>query len=356
MSMTRRGFLATVGAGSAMGVGGALSAAAQDAPALPKPANGPIVIGSRNALAAATRAVGGMRKGEDPLDAVIRGINLVEDDPNDDSVGLGGLPNEDGEVELDASVMDGRTHKAGAVASLRHIRNPASVAALVMRRTDHVLIVGDGALRFARAHGFQEENLLTDKARRVWLEWKEQHSEHDDWLPPEGTEKKKEFGWKTRIDGSDFTYGTIHVSALTPAGDLVGCTSTSGLSFKIPGRVGDSPIIGAGLFVDNQVGAAGSTGRGEANLQNCSSFLVVELMRQGRTPEEACFEVLRRIAGRTEKRLLNPAGEPGYQLKLYAVRRDGLTGGAAMRPVEAEMVVHDGREAKKLKMKTLYGG
>ncbi|MBK8913258.1 MAG: N(4)-(beta-N-acetylglucosaminyl)-L-asparaginase [Phycisphaerales bacterium] len=356
--MTRRGFFATVGAGSALGIGGALPALAQqeNTGELPRPGKGPIVIGSRNAMAAAARAVEGMRKGEDPLDAVIRGINIVEDDPEDDSVGLGGLPNEEGEVELDSSVMDGRAHKAGAVAGLRRVRNPSSVAALVMRRTDHVLIVGEGALRFARAHGFKEENLLTEKARQVWLEWKEQHSDHDDWLPPEGTEKKKEFGWKTRIDGSDFTYGTIHVSALTPGGDLVGCTSTSGLSFKIPGRIGDSPIIGAGLFVDNQVGAAGSTGRGEANLQNCSSFLVVELMRQGRTPEEACFEALRRIAARTEPRLRNPAGEPGYQLKLYALRRDGLVGGAAMRPADAEMVVHDGNEAKTLRMKTLYGG
>lgn len=360
MALSRRDFIQSAGTAAAIGFAGALNAYGRDgaqpaAEPASRPAGGlPIMVGSKNAIAAVNRATELLRGGADPLDAVIGGINVVEDDPNDDSVGYGGLPNEDGDVELDSSVMDGRTHKAGAVAALRGIRHPSTVAALVMRRTDHVLLVGPGALRFAKAHGFQEENLLTEHARQVWLEWKEQHSDHDAWLPPEGAPRKTEFGWNNRIDGKDFTYGTIHVSCLTAGGDLVGCTSTSGLSFKIPGRVGDSPILGAGIYVDNEVGAAGSTGRGEANLQNCSSFMIVEFMRQGRTPEEACLEMLKRVAKRTEKRLRRPSGEPNFQLKFYALRKDGMFGGAAMH-APVEMAVHDGKESRLVRVPSLYG-
>lgn len=313
----------------------------------------PLVIGSVNASpAACARAMELLKQGSDPVDAVVAGINIVEDDPKDLSVGYGGLPNEDGIVQLDAAVMHGPTGKAGAVAALEKIKNPSSVAVLVMRRTDHVLLVGEGALRFARAHGFEEMNLLTPEARRIWLEWKETHSDKDDWLHPEADQAAKKTSWR-RVDGQNFTTGTIHVSAMTANGDIGCCTSTSGLSYKLNGRVGDSPIIGAGLYCDNEIGSCGSTGRGEANLQNCSSFLVVELMRQGRTPEEACMEVLRRVAAKAEPRLLDKEGAPLFDLRFYAMRKDGLVGAAGMRH-EGGIAVHDGTECKVLKAPALF--
>ena len=311
---------------------------------------GPAVIASSNGVNACNKAMTMIQAGEDPLDAVVAGVNIVEDDPKDHSVGLGGLPNEDGVVELDSCVMYGPTHKAGAVAALRNVRNASSVAKLVLRRTDHVLIVGEGALRFAKAHGFKEQELLTDAARKIWLKWKETHSDRDDWLHPEADEEARR-----RLDegGKEFTYGTINCCALTAAGDLAGVTTTSGLSYKIPGRVGDSPIIGAGLYVDNEIGAAGSTGRGEANLQNCSSFMIVELMRSGMSPEEACLEVLRRVAKKTEKRLRRENGEPNYGLRFYALRKDGLVGGANMRG-KGNMAYHDGKSCRKIAIPGLY--
>ena len=311
----------------------------------------PITIASANGVNACTRAMDLLKQGGDPVDAVVAGVNLVEDDPNDHSVGYGGLPNEDGVVELDACVMHGPTHKAGAVAALRNIRNPSSVARLVMQRTDHILLAGEGALHFAKAHGFKEQELLTDEARRIWLNWKETHSDQDDWIHPEADEESVR---RLGTNEVEFTYGTISCMALTATGDLGGCTTTSGLSYKIPGRVGDSPIIGAGLYVDNQIGACGSTGRGEANLVNCSCFLAVELMRAGATPEQACRQVLQRVAERTEQRLRNERGEPNYQLKLYAVRKDGAVGGACMRGDQAQMAVHDGHECRLISLPGLY--
>ncbi|MDP1677738.1 MAG: N(4)-(beta-N-acetylglucosaminyl)-L-asparaginase, partial [Bacteroidota bacterium] len=244
-----------------------------------------IVISSGNGLAATAKAMEMIQQGNDALDAVISGVNIVENDPDDMSVGYGGLPNEEGIVELDSCVMHGPTHRAGAVASLRNIKNPSSVAKMIMERTDHVLLVGDGALKFARMHGFIEENLLTEKAREEWVKWKENLSTQDDYLPPHTIDDKN--------IGSKFhevmqTYGTINCVAKDMKGNISGVTTTSGLSYKIPGRVGDSPIIGAGLYVDNEVGGAGSTGRGEANLTSCSSVMIVEFMRQGKSPEEAC--------------------------------------------------------------------
>ena len=242
----------------------------------------PIAISSANGERATAKAMEMINSGSDALDAVIAGVNIIEDDPNDISVGLGGLPNEDGIVELDACCMHGPTHNAGAVASLRNIKNPSKVARLVMERTDHVLIVGESALRFAKAHGFTEEELLTDKARKIWLNWKENLNKDDDWFPPAGQDN----------DATESTTGTITCCAVDLAGNISGVTTTSGLSFKIPGRVGDSPIIGAGLYVDNEVGACGSTGRGEENLKNLSCMLAVEFMRSGDSPEEACLHNL----------------------------------------------------------------
>jgi N4-(beta-N-acetylglucosaminyl)-L-asparaginase len=315
-----------------------------------RPAAGPIVIASANGVEACNRAMQMLKEGADPVDAVVAGVNLVEDDPNDHSVGLGGLPNEDGVVELDACVMHGLTHRAGGVAALRNVRNASSVAKLVMRRTDHVLLVGEGALRFAKAHGFKEQELLTDGARRIWLKWKESHSDNDDWLHPEADEEARRH---LHLPGHEFTYGTINCCALTAGGDLGGVTTTSGLSYKIPGRVGDSPIIGAGLYVDNEVGAAGSTGRGEENLQNCSSFMVVEFMRNGMIPEEACLAILKRVAGKCEKRLRDDQGRPRFGLTFYAVRKDGLVGGASMRG-DGKMAYHDGTECRRVDIPGLY--
>ena len=354
MPINRREFVCSTAAGlAALGLGGEatemVAAAQQNQPARGRP-DGPVVVSSANGVEACKCAMELLKQGSDPVDAVVAGVNLVEDDPNDHSVGYGGLPNEDGVVELDSCVMHGPTHKAGAVAALRNVRNPSRVATLVMRRTDHVLLVGEGALRFAKAHGFKEQELLTDEARRNWLKWKETHSDRDDWLHPEADQEASR---RLREEALEFTYGTISCLALTAAGDLGGCTTTSGLSYKIPGRVGDSPIIGAGLYVDNAVGACGSTGRGEANLQNCSCFLAVELMRAGASPEEACRRVLQRVAEHTEPRLRNGKGEPNYQLTFYALRKDGMIGGGCMRG-EGKMAVHDGRGGRLVTLPGLF--
>lgn len=365
MSMSRRDFVSSAAAAIAVPAAAGGDGRPQTA-TMPifAAGKGPIAIASANGVEACKRAVELMRQGTDPVEAAVAGVNLVEDDPKDHSVGYGGIPNEEGVVELDASVMDGRTAKAGAVAALRNIRNPSSVALKVMRRSDHVLLVGEGALRFARAHGFKEENILTDEAREIWLKWKESLSSKDDWLSDE--EQKSREGAALPRRGQDMTplipglkpgetlYGTINLCCMNAAGDIAGVTTTSGLAFKIPGRVGDSPIIGAGLFVDNAVGAAGSTGRGEANLQNVTSFLVVELMRAGRSPQEACLEALRRVADRCEPRLRNEAGEAGFSLSLYALRRDGLVGGATMRG-QVAMTVHDGNECRHVPLPPLFG-
>lgn len=292
-----------------------------------------LAIASRNGLGAVQRAYELIAKGSDPLDAVIAGVNLVEDDPEDTSVGYGGLPNEDGVVELDAAVMHGPSHKAGAVAALRNIRNPSSVARLVMETTDHVLLVGEGALRFARAHGFKEQDLLTEKARKIWLKWKQSLSPKDDWLsPPEDDQKTGSARLFDRpIPQGSIRTGTIHCAAMNRSGDISCVTSTSGLAYKIPGRVGDSPIIGAGLYVDNDVGSCGSTGRGEANLQNLCSFHAVELMRGGMSPKDAGLEVLRRVASHTrEARLLDEKGRPDFGLKFYVLGKDGSYAGVTM--------------------------
>lgn len=354
MRVNRREFVQTAAGVAALGLGGPLASMGQimrQQAEQPGPTGGPRVIASANGGPACARAFELLRQKTDPLDAVIAGVNLVENDPDDHSVGYGGLPNEDGVVELDACVMHGPTHKAGAVAALRNIRNPSSVAVLVMRRTDHVLLVGEGALRFAKAHGFQEEELLTDDARRLWLHWRETHSDIDDWLAPEADEEAAR--WRQRYDPHR-VYGTITCMALTADGNLAGCTSTSGLAYKIPGRVGDSPIIGAGLYVDNDVGACGSTGRGEANLQNCSCFMIVEFMRRGMTPEEACLTMLKRIAAKTEPRLRDRQGRPNYGLKFYALRKDGLFGGAGIW-AGGKLAVHDAAGSRQVVLPSLCG-
>ncbi len=224
-----------------------------------------------------------MQAGGSAMDAAEKATNISERDPRDATVGYGGDPNEDGFLQLDACVMNGAdNNNIGAVAAIENIKTPSSIARLVMERTDHWLLVGRGALRFAKMHGFPEENLLTDEARQHWLEWKETLSNRDYYFPPR--------------DPSEPEGGTINVLTLDQNGDLAGATSTVGHHFKLVGRVGDSPIIGAGLYVDNAVGAAGATGTGENIMRYCGSFMVVENMRQGLHPRDACIETVRRIA------------------------------------------------------------
>jgi N4-(beta-N-acetylglucosaminyl)-L-asparaginase len=321
--LTRRTFLgataATLGA-TALGA----------APSRPPGNRRPIAVGSANSIEAVAKAVELMKTGIDPLDAAIAGVAIVEEDPNEHSVGYGGIPNEEGVVELDAAVMHGPTHSGGCVASLRNIMHPAAVARLVMYRTDHCLLVGEGALKFAKMHGIPEANLLTDEARKIWLYWKETNSRDDDRIPPPADELdpavKEFFGPKYIRE-----HGTIHLSALDTHGDFGCTTTTSGLYYKIPGRVGDSPILGAGLYLENTIGSAGSTGRGEANLLNLSSHTIVEMLRAGKSPAEAAREACSRIvATNLIPRLRDAKGRPNFDVKFYCVAKDGRHAGASL--------------------------
>jgi N4-(beta-N-acetylglucosaminyl)-L-asparaginase len=276
-----------------------------------------------------------MVAGSDVLDALIAGVNIVELDPEDSSVGYGGLPNADGVVQLDSSCMHGPLKRAGGVAALEGVRTPSLVAKAVMDSTDHHLLVGTGAQSFARSMGFKiEDDLNTEKSRRLWLEWKRRtDSEH--YLDPK---KRAEAGMKVGlqmvkeglIDPEHF-WGTINCDGINAKGEICGVTTTSGLAWKIPGRAGDSPILGAGLYVDQEVGAAGSTGRGEANLYNLTSFLIVEAMRRGMSPKDAGMEGLKRIKANTiEKRLLRLDGTPAFNISFYILNAKGEHAGVVM--------------------------
>lgn len=302
----------------------------------------PVAIASGNGLQAVQIAFDAMTKGSRPVDAAVQGVKVVEDDPKDTSVGYGGLPNADGIVELDACCMDGPTHLAGAVASIRNIKNPSHVALKVLRRTDHVLLVGEGALRFARAHGFPEENLLTERARKRWLAWKERSSRTDDWLEEGENEVDKVLAPAKKEERDP---GTIHLSARSANGDFGACTTTSGLAYKIPGRVGDSPLIGCGLYLDNDVGSAGSTGRGEAAILSNGASSVVEFLRQGKAPVDACLATLERIARHTKiKRLLREDGKPNFNISFYCIAKDGKYGSASMRRSRYAVCTANGAE------------
>jgi N4-(beta-N-acetylglucosaminyl)-L-asparaginase len=316
-SLSRRRFLGT-GAAAAAG----LSLGSRRIEAHPMAtawrASRPTVIASANGLRGVARAYEMLGKGADPLDAAIAGVNIQELDPEDQSVGLGGLPNADGVVQLDASCMHGPTRRAGAVASLEGIATPSLVAKAVMDYTDHILLVGPGAKQFALQMGFKEQNLLTEKSRQDWLRWKARISPDDNWLDHDDDVAIR------------FSTGTINMNAVTSSGDIASVTTTSGLSWKIPGRVGDSPIIGAGQYCDNAVGAAGSTGRGEANIKACGAFLTVEGMRRGLTPQQACLATVERVVAMTERRLLGDRGRPRFDLNYYAVAKDGSYGAASI--------------------------
>src|SRR5687767_15555497 len=285
----------------------------------------PLVIASANGnrfknggnVTAVQRAFTMMTSGQDVLDSVIAGVNIVELDPLDDSVGYGGLPNADGVVQLDSSVMHGPKRRAGAVASLEGVRTPSLVAKAVMETTDHHLLVGHGAQVFALNMGFKiEDDLNTEHSRKLWLEWKRRTDPSHYPDPKTRAEAGYREGLKMVEEGlisREHYYGTINCNGINSKREICGVTTTSGLAWKIPGRVGDSPILGAGLYVDGAVGAAGSTGRGEANLYNLCSYLIVEEMRRGKHPKDAGLEALRRIRANTvEKRLLNKEGNPSF--------------------------------------------
>ena len=256
-----------------------------------------------------------LRKNGSLLDAIELSANVTELDPEDTSVGYGGLPNMNGVVQLDASIMNGSDHNCGSVACIEGIKTPSSVARLVMERTDHIHLVGKGAQDFALMHGFKIENLLTEKTRKIWVKWRENLSDRDDYLPPLNSNRS----------GKRAT-GTINVLGLNNDGDIAGITTTSGLAWKIPGRIGDSPIIGAGLYVDNEVGAVGATGRGEEMIRSCGSFLGVELMRNGKSPQEACEEVCKRIVD-----INGGPSKVNFNDKIVALGKNGDVGCASIR-------------------------
>ena len=321
-------------------------------PAAASAASGPknIVISSANGMRACARAMEILKAGGDTLDAVVAGVNIVEEDPEDNSVGYGGLPNEDGVVELDASVMHGPTRRAGSVAAIRNVKTPSNIAKLVMEQTDHIMLVGDGALRFAKSCGFKEEDLLTEKSRLAWLVWKQSLRDpngHSNWgegldapskaspvkIPPTASLRKmfpqanaETLRWAWEVAVHPLT-GTINCLALNAKGEMSGVTTTSGLAWKIAGRVGDSPIIGAGLYVDQDVGGAGSTGRGEENIRISGAHTIIENMRKGMPPREACLDAMQRVVRNFQNSREKLAQ---FDLNFYALRKDGQYAGTSL--------------------------
>jgi N4-(beta-N-acetylglucosaminyl)-L-asparaginase len=337
--VSRRDF---VRAGTGLAASAAVSPAFGQAPAVATSVR-PVVIASANGnkyknggpRTSVEEAFLRITRGEDVLDAVVAGVNICELDPADDSVGYGGLPNALGVVQLDASVMHGPRRRAGAVAALEGVRTPSLVAKAVADLTDHHLLVGAGAQEFARTLGFTiEADLNTENSRKLWLEWK-RRTDPDHYPDPKSREEagrkvSRQMIEEGKIDPEHY-YGTINCNGLSAKGEICGVTTTSGLSWKIPGRVGDSPILGAGLWLDGEVGAAGSTGRGEANLFNLSSHLIVEEMRRGRHPKDAGMEALRRIRANTvEKRLLDAKGNPDFNVNFYVLDRAGRYAGVSL--------------------------
>jgi N4-(beta-N-acetylglucosaminyl)-L-asparaginase len=318
----------------------------------------PVVISSNNGnvfknggdVTGVAKAFGLITAGSDVLDALIAGVNLCELDPLEVSVGYGGMPNADGVVQLDSCCMHGPKKRAGGVACLEGVRTPSLVAKAVMELTDHHLIVGKGAQDFARNVGFTiEADLNTDRSRKLWLEWK-RRTDGDHYLDPV---KRSAAGYRAGLQmvqegliDFDHFWGTINCNGISPAGEICGVTTTSGLAWKIPGRAGDSPILGAGLYVDGEVGAAGSTGRGEANLYNLCSFLIVENMRRGMTPKDAGMEALKRIQANTvEKHLLDSKGAPRFQIQFYILNAKGEYAAVSLYPSKYAVCTEQGPQS-----------
>ncbi len=344
----------------------------------------PIIVCANNGYAYLDDAFAFLKSGGDTLDAALRVVKGPEDDPNDTSVGLGGIPNEEGVVELDACCMHGPTRRAGSVGGVRNIKNVSLVSKAVMEHTGHVMLVGEGAERFAVAMGFPRENLLTDHSRKIWLLWKEYHSTEDWWGPgladprwqapdtkPSDGKRQSEL-WQERYrrleeHAAELSIapelrrdaihkvlfpptGTIHCSALNEKGEISGCTTTSGLGYKLPGRVGDSPIIGAGCYTDQDVGSAGATGSGEENIKVTGAHTIVENMRHGMSPQEAGMDALKRVV----RNYNSDMNKLRYvDMTYYILRKDGAYSGVSLwegyDPSKLHKIaVHDGaRRAEK---------
>jgi N4-(beta-N-acetylglucosaminyl)-L-asparaginase len=388
MSFSRRDFLATAALGTiGLGLEGQQTHAPDHQAAELKTVagKGPIVISSGNGFEYLDAGFETLRRGGDTLEAVMRVVRGPEDDPNDDSVGLGGLPNEEGVVELDASCMHGPTRRAGSVAGVHNIKNVSRLAREVMEHTGHVMLVGEGAERFAVARGFQRENLLTDNSRKIWLLWKETHS---DWWRPGLADP----GWKSvlrrRMHSGNLHLrmqrmeeiaaglgiapelrraairkvlapptGTIHGSSLNEKGEMSSCTTTSGLAWKIPGRAGDSPIIGAGCYTDQDVGSAGATGSGEENIKVAGAHTIIENMRHGMAPLEAGMDALKRIARNYDNDLDRLRF---MDMTYYILRQDGAYAGVSLwtgyEPGKPHMIaVHDGTRRREKTAPLLEG-
>ncbi len=384
MSISRRGFLGSAIAASVATGLNASDLKAQDRAKAkdsgPAPANSfgtgkrPIIISAKNGVEYLDDAFAFLKNGGDTLDAALRVVKGPEDDPNDDSVGLGGLPNEEGVVELDACCMHGPTRRAGSVGGVRNIKNVSLVSRAVMEHTGHVMLVGEGAERFAVAVGFPRENLLTERSRKIWLLWKENHSTDDWWGPgvadphwkaPSLPGSPQAELWNERIQrlearaadlGIEPEFrqaairrvlspptGTIHCSALNDQGEISGCTTTSGLAFKLPGRCGDSPIIGAGCYTDQDVGSAGATGSGEENIKVAGAHTIVENMRRGMSPLDAGVDALKRIV----RNYNNDMSKLQFiDVTYYILRKDGAYAGVSLWQGYSEkphkIAVHDG--------------
>jgi len=312
-------------------------------PAASRWATKPVIISSANGIRGVQKAFDLIMGGADPLDGIIEGVKIQELDPKDMSVGYGGLPNAEGVVQLDASCMHGPTRRAGAVGALEGIKTPSEVVKCVMKYTDHILLVGAGAQKFAVEYGFKIEDLLTDEARDAWLHWRANLNPKDDYLDVPG--------------GTPMVHrptGTINMDAVTPAGDIASVTTTAGLAFKVPGRVGDSAIVGAGQYTDNDVGAAGSTGLGELNIMACGGATIVDFMRRGMKPTDACLETLKRVLQVTDASHLTPDRKPKFGLSYYAVNKKGEYGSASFYPTP--FAVHDGTDAKVVDGAHLFDG
>ena len=359
--VTRRDFVKSTSA--SLVVASPLAALAQAAPAPARaPAGAPTILapravrpvvisdysgwefrngGPENAVQRAFRLI---TEGEDVLDALIAGVNIPELDPLETGIGYGALPNADGVVQLDASCMHGPKKRAGAVACLEGIKTPSEIAKLVLKYTNHILLVGEGAKRFALSYGFKEEDLLTQESREAWLRWRANRGAQDDWVNVDS--KTPPMARPT---------GTINMNLVNDKGEISSITTTSGLAWKIPGRSGDSPIVGAGQYTDGQIGAAGSTGLGEANIMVCGGFLTVEHMRQGMNPTDACLATLKRLVAMTTPRLLDPQGRPTFQIQFYAVNKAGDYGCGALYPTRYA-VCDDSNGVRELDGAHLYEG